>query len=56
MVFICNADAVNSLTLAALNGGSSAANRFRFSGDLFLPALSAVLAVYSATAGQWILT
>lgn len=54
MLVIANADTVNALTLAALNAGSSAANRFRFSGDLVLPALSAVLLVYSNTAAQWI--
>jgi|KBSMisStandDraft_5_1062788.scaffolds.fasta_scaffold00738_25 hypothetical protein len=51
---IANADAVNNLTLAALNSGSVAANQFRFSGDLVLPALASVRLVYSATAAKWI--
>lgn len=56
VLIIANADAANDLTLAALNAGSLAANRFRNSGDLDLPPRTAVLLVYSTTAGQWIVT
>lgn len=54
LLVIANADATNSLTVAALNAGSLAANRFRASGDLVLPPLSAVWVAYYATPAQWI--
>lgn len=56
LLIIANKDATNSLTLAALNAGSSAANQFRAGGDLVLPPLSAVLVAYYATPAQWIVT
>lgn len=51
---VSNNDATHSLTLAALNAGSAAANRFRNSGDLVLPPKTAVLLVYYTTPAQWI--
>lgn len=54
LLIVANADPVNNLTLAALNAGSVAANQFRFSGDLVLPARASVQLVYSATATKWI--
>lgn len=53
---IANADAVNSLTLAALNGGSSAANQFRYTANLIVPPLTAVTLVYYTTPALWIIT
>lgn len=52
---IANSDSVNSLTLAALNAGSSAANQFRNSSDLILPPLTAISLVYYTTPAQWII-
>lgn len=37
IVLICNISATDTLTLNNQNAGSSAVNRFRFSGDLALP-------------------
>jgi hypothetical protein len=54
MLVIANADALANLTLAALNAGSAAANRFRASGDIVLPPLSAHLFVYYTTPALWI--
>ncbi len=54
LLVIANADAVHTLTLNGLNGGSLAANQFRAGGDPVLPPLSALLLCYYTTAAQWI--
>jgi hypothetical protein len=53
-VIVANKDPTNSLTLAGLNAGSSAANRFRAPGDVVIIPNSAILLVYYATPAQWI--
>ena len=56
IVIISNIGA-NTLTLAALNAGSSAANRFRYVADIALAQYDAVLAVYyGGTVNKWVLT
>lgn len=55
-VLICNNDAANTLTFNNQNGGSLAANRFRWVGDRAMPPGDTVLAVYYAgTVNRWVL-
>jgi hypothetical protein len=53
-VIISNISASHNLTLAALNTGSSAANRIRLPSDLTLLPNSSVTLQYSVGAGKWL--
>lgn len=57
LVMLTNIDPSYTLTLAALNSGSSSANQFRCVGDLTLVPYDAVLACYyKGTVNKWVIT
>lgn len=53
-VIITNINASNSLILAALNGGSSAANQLRLPADITLLQYGSLTLQYSTGAGKWL--
>lgn len=53
ILFLRNADAANTLTLAAASASSSAANRFEGQGDTALPPGASLRLVYDATDARW---
>lgn len=54
IVLMCNISATDTLTLNNQNAGSSAVNRFRFSGDLALPpGARSWLVYYGGSVNRW---